>query len=150
MFYADVISAVDLVDSQLVTLKLESGNYLRFQPDTGAQCNVIPVSLYKKATNDHKMELVTPLNAQLAANGGSKLQVVGQVRMTVWRTIRPLLRPLLGRNVCVGMKTIKYTDNDQLNKPQTGSAPVYSLESSAVTQITLEPITREALIKKYP
>ena len=31
-----------LDDSQLVTLKLESGYYLWFQPDTGAQCNVVP------------------------------------------------------------------------------------------------------------
>ena len=37
VFYADMISALDLDDSQLVTLKLESGNYLQFQPDTAAQ-----------------------------------------------------------------------------------------------------------------
>ena len=96
----------DLDDSQLVTLKLESGHYLRFQPDTGAQCNVIPLNLYKKATKDYRLERVTPLNTQLAAYGGSKLSVVGQVRITVWRddlkckldcklvdsnTIRPIL-----------------------------------------------------------
>ena len=46
------ISAVTLDDSQLVTLMLESGHYLRFQPDTGAQCNVVPLHLYKKATKD--------------------------------------------------------------------------------------------------
>ena len=34
LFYAEMISAVDLDDSQLVNLKLESGHYLRFQPDT--------------------------------------------------------------------------------------------------------------------
>ena len=43
VFGVDEISAVTLDDSQLVTLKLEFGNYLRFQPDTGAQCNVVPV-----------------------------------------------------------------------------------------------------------
>ena len=37
-------------ESQCVTVQLDSGNYLRFQVDTGAQCNVIPVGLYKKAT----------------------------------------------------------------------------------------------------
>jgi len=79
VFHADVISAVDLDDSQHVTLKLESGNYLRFQPDTGAQCNVIPVSLYRKATKDYRLERVTPANGQLSAYGGSKLQVVGNV-----------------------------------------------------------------------
>lgn len=62
VFYATHISAIELDDSQLVTLKLSSGNYLRFQPDTGAQCNVIPVKLYKKATKDYKLERVTPLN----------------------------------------------------------------------------------------
>ena len=43
VFGVEEISAVTLDDSQLVTLKLEFGNYLRFQPDTGAQCNVVPV-----------------------------------------------------------------------------------------------------------
>ena len=52
VFGVEGISAVTLDDSQLVTLKLESGNYVRFQPDTGAQCNVVPLHLYKKATND--------------------------------------------------------------------------------------------------
>ncbi len=37
-------------DSQCVTLQLDSGNYLRFQVDTGVQCNVVPIDLYKKAT----------------------------------------------------------------------------------------------------
>lgn len=45
-------AVVTFDDIQLVTLGLESGNYLCFQPDTGAQCNVIPVHLYKKAVND--------------------------------------------------------------------------------------------------
>lgn len=45
------------------------------------------------------------------------------------------------------MKIIKYTDNDQLNKPRTGSASVYSLEKTDMTKATQGPITREALIK---
>lgn len=53
------ISAVTLDDSQLVTLKLvNSGSFLRFQPDTGAQCNVIPVHLYKQACNDEDLSNV--------------------------------------------------------------------------------------------
>ena len=51
VFGVEGISAVT-DDSQLVTLKLESGNYVRFQPDTGAQCNVVPLHLYKKATKN--------------------------------------------------------------------------------------------------
>ncbi|XP_068695993.1 uncharacterized protein [Montipora foliosa] len=44
MYQTDV-AAMKLDDSQLITLKLESGNFFRFQPDTGAQCNVIPLHI---------------------------------------------------------------------------------------------------------
>ena len=57
------VSAVDMDDSQFVTLKLEFGNYLRFQVDTGAQCNVLPLQLYKQATRDIKLANVTPPTA---------------------------------------------------------------------------------------
>ena len=40
-------AAVTLDDEQLMTLQLSSGNYLRFQPDTGEQCNIIPVQVYR-------------------------------------------------------------------------------------------------------
>ena len=143
-------------DSQLVTLRLEPGNYLQFQPNTGAQCNVIPVDLYKKATKDYKLERVTPLNTQLAAYGGSKLKVVGQVHIQVWRDNHKwqlncklvdskAIRPLLGQKACMGMKTIQYMDNDEINKPQTGNSLVYSLESKPEM-----PLTREKLIEQYP
>ena len=65
------ISAVTLDESQLVTLKLESGNYLRFQPDTGAQCNVVPLHLYKKATKDVDLCNVTPVNTAIISYGGT-------------------------------------------------------------------------------
>ena len=45
MYQTDV-AAVTLYDSQLITLKLGSGNFVRFQPDTGAQCNVMPLHIY--------------------------------------------------------------------------------------------------------
>ena len=48
------------------------------------------------------------------------------------------------------MKIIKYIDNDELNKPQTGNAPIYALESTNTRKETRAPITKEALIEKYP
>lgn len=56
-YQTEEVSAVRLDDSQLVTLKLESGSFIRFQPDTGAQCNVLPVHIYKQACNDQKCNL---------------------------------------------------------------------------------------------
>ena len=58
---------------------------MRFQPDTGAQCNVIPVELYKKATKDHNLERVEPITTPLVAYGGTRLNVVGHVKLLVER-----------------------------------------------------------------
>ena len=41
-----------LDDSQLVTLRLQAGSYVRFQVDRGAQCNVLPLGTYQEATGD--------------------------------------------------------------------------------------------------
>ena len=55
----------NLDDSQLVTLRLESGCHIRFQVDTGAQCNVVPLGIYKKATKDTQLKQVTPSHHSL-------------------------------------------------------------------------------------
>ena len=59
-------------DSQLVTLTLESGYYLLFQPDTGAQCNV-------------DLRRVTPVNTAIISYGGTSIPVLGKVHSRVWR-----------------------------------------------------------------
>ena len=108
------IAAITLDDSQLVTLKLESGNYLRFQPNTGDQCNVVPLHLYKKATKDVDLCNVTPVNTGIILYGGSSIPILGAGHLRVWRRdFRCLLdcnlvdskkvRPILGRKACLGM-----------------------------------------------
>ena len=160
IFSISEVAAVSLDDSQLVTLKLDSGNYLRFQPDTGAQCNVIPVNLYKKAAKDHKPAHVQSINSAIVAYGGTKLPTVGQVRIRVWRgdykclldcklVESSAIRPLLGRKACIGMKIIRYTDNDEINKPATGCAPVYAV-NNASNQALPTAISKEDLVKKFP
>ena len=74
-----------LDDSQFVTLRVQSGSYIRFQVDTGAQCNVLPVDTYKKATGDKTLSDVTPTSTQVTAYGGATLPVVGSVLLRVWR-----------------------------------------------------------------
>ena len=123
VFGVEEISAVTLDDSQLVTLKLESRNYLRFQPDTGGQCNVIPLHLYKKATKDIDLRNVAPVNTAIILYGGTSFPILGKVRLRVWRGhFRCLLdcnlvdstrvRIILGRKACLRMNIIQYLDND--------------------------------------
>ena len=150
------ISAVTLDNSQLVTLKLvNSGSFLRFQPDTGAQCNVIPVPLYKQACNDEDLSNVRRMKSTISAYGGLRLPVVGEVILKVSRDETKCklncklvdsedIRPILGRKACLGMNIIRYTDNDALNKPQTGSFPIYSVKDND------KFLTKEKLCNQFP
>ena len=79
------IAAVMLDDEQLVTLRLSSENYLHIQPDTGAQWNIIPVQLYRKAANDPDLKEVKPSDSTISVYGGSQLPVIGQVTLRVCR-----------------------------------------------------------------
>ena len=42
------------------------------------------------------------------------------------------------------MNIVAYLDNDQLNKPNTGKAEVYTVEDEGT------PVTKEQLVQKYP
>ena len=143
-----------LDNSQLLTLRLESGNHIRFQVDTGAQSNVVPLDVYKKATKDIRLEQVAPSQTHITAYGGTTLPVVGTVLLRVWRgdfhcrldwklVDRLDIRPLLGRKAYLGMRIVSYIDNDQLNRPQTGDAAAYAVEGPV-------PLSTEQLIKKFP
>ena len=143
-----------LDDTQFVTLRVESGSHIRFQVDTGAQCNVVPLNTYKQATGDISLSKVTPIKNRITAYGGATLPVISTVLLRVWRgDFRCRLdcklvdgegiRPLLGRRACIGMKIIAYLDNDKLNKPVTGDAPVYTLEGPG-------PVSTTQLLSRYP
>ena len=155
MYQTDEVSAVKLDDSQLVTLQLESGSFIRFQPDTGAQCNVLPVHTYKKASKDERLEKVQRMETSLVAYGGSKIKVIGRVPIRVWRNSSSYLldcrlvnnediRPILGRKACVGMGILEYHDNDLLNKPETGDAPVYAVKTQDAV------LSKEEFVAKFP
>ena len=147
--------AGNLDDTQLITLKLESGNYLRFQVDTGAQCNVVPLGLYKKATKDCLLKNVTPTQQRITAYGGTTIPVCGTTLLRVWRgdyrckldcklVDQDDIRPILGRKACLGMKIVTYLDNDNLNKPSAGNAHIYAVDSKQA------PLTREGVIQRHP
>ena len=107
-YQTEEILAVCLDDSQLVTLQLESVNFIRFQPDKGAQCSVLPLLVYKRASNDHNLEKVIFVHTALMLYGEAKIKVMGYVTIRVWRNgVTCLLdcclvescevRPILGR-----------------------------------------------------
>ena len=152
-----------LDNSQFVTLCLESGSYIRFQVDTGAQCNVVPLSTYRKATGDISLSKVSPTQTQLTAYGGGKLPVIGSVLLRVWwgdfrcRLDCKLvdshkIRPLLGRKECLGMKVIAYLDNDELNKTRHWRCPCVCTRRAwtCVHRATNEQVSGSVWARRWP
>ena len=148
------VAALQLDDSNFITLKLKSGNLKRFQVDTGVQCNDIPLALYKQATKDIHLHNVIALQSQITAYGGTTLPVVGQVVLAVERNTHRYhivcklvdstnIRPLLGRGTCLSMNIVTYLDNDKLNKPETQDAEVFMLQNMSL-------LSPQQLTKKFP
>ena len=71
-----------LDDSQLVMLKLESGNYLRYR--SSVQCCPF-ASIQESHYKDVDLCNVTPTNTAIISYGGTSIPVVGKVRLRVWR-----------------------------------------------------------------
>jgi len=137
-----------LDDSQYITLQINSNGHVRFQIDTGAQCNVLPVAQYKRATGDDSLTHVLPDSSLITAYGGTKLPVVGKVslqvsRLGVQHTIccklidSPAVRPLLGHKACLTMRVIAYLDYDRMNKPLASPALVCAIDSTSLSSIEL-------------
>ena len=59
------------------------------------------------------------------------------------------IRPLLGKKACIEMKVIKYSDNDELHKPNTESAPVYSVDSTSEEVSNHAPLSKDDFLQKY-
>ena len=86
------------------------------------------MSLYEKATGDYKRRLVTPVRTSIVAYGGSKLPVIGEVRIRVSRrdfkckldcklVDSDLIRPIFGRRACIGMPLIEYHAINEMPRP---------------------------------
>ena len=84
VFQVFKVAANQSPDSSLVTLKVLSGNFIAFEVDTGARCNVLPIHIYKKATGDFDLEHVTPSKSSIVVLSRRKQALpyyVGQVSL---------------------------------------------------------------------
>ena len=85
VFQVFKVSANQNSDSSLLTLKVPSGNFIRFEIDTGARCNVLPIHIYKKSTGDFDLKHVTPAKSSIVSYDEGNIPVLGTVKLQVWR-----------------------------------------------------------------
>ena len=82
VFQVFKVSANQSPDSSLVTLKVLSGNFIRFEIDTGA---CFANTYYKKATGDFDLMHVAPAKSSIVSYDGGNIPVLGTVKLQVWR-----------------------------------------------------------------
>jgi len=141
-------------DSEFVSLMLSNGSWIKFQGDTGAQCNVLPLNIYKMHTGDKNLNNMLAKRSVITAYGGTTIDVLGEVALNVSRNGKNYVivckiidnssvRPLLGRQACLDMNIVKYLDNDAINPPNLVKSKVLNVNSPAFSEI-------EKLCSLYP
>lgn len=58
-------------------------------------------------------------------------------------------RPILGRKAYIGMKIIKYSNNDAINKPQTNGASVHVIDDNSPNAVHTS-MTEKSLVETFP
>lgn len=61
-------------------MKVLSGNFIRFEIDIGARCNVLFMYIYKKAIGDFDFKYVTLVKFFIVFYDGGNISVLGIVK----------------------------------------------------------------------
>ena len=150
------IGKSSLRDAEAVTLEVDTGNFIRFQLDTGAKVNVLPLHIYKGATKDFKLKKLKHEKSVIQSYGGGRTTVLGEVQIRV-RRLDLVCRlnckvvegeqftPILGRKACLGMNLIKMKDCDAIRKPDTAMGQVFTVSD----HLNAPVLSKEQLLREY-
>ena len=153
----EVHASRQLDDDEQVTLKANTGKYIRFQINTGAQYNVISLQTYRSLTDDYKLvDVDQTTDAAIFNYDGTHLAVVGKVCLQLSRRGKQYrlhcrvvngkrFRSILGRRSAITMQLINMCDNDQIHMPDTRGAEV--LLAGLTNQKLL---TKSDVMNQYP
>ena len=124
----DVHTVEKLPKCETVTLKTEWGSSVKFQIDNGASVNIIPLSVYQKASKYYKNEKIKESKTKnITKFGGKVWNIKGEVIIRVHRRtkncqIRLVIvdgdkfHSILGRAAIIELKCIKRFNNDEFYK----------------------------------
>ena len=112
-----------LVDIFVSTKK--PGNQVRFQVDTGSECNLLPTKLYKSLTGDTNLSMLRKCNKSIVSYTGERRQIAGKINLRVWhkRSTQTLTfnvidgeyQPILSLNISIAFGIVLLQDSDVLS-----------------------------------
>ena len=96
----------------------ELGNKIRFQVDTGSECDLLPLKMYKSITGDNTVERLEKCSKSIVSYTAERKQIAEKVSLPVWHKDRrktltfyvvngdyqPVL--LLNRSIMLGIVTL--------------------------------------------
>ena len=153
VFTVGKLPPVHLRDKHMVTFKISDKAAIRCQIDSGADCNVLPLHVYKPASQDWHLQRIRPSRATLFGYGRQPIQPVGCVTLRLQRgSLEHLVEfqllngmqyhSIIGADTCLLFRLLSIADNDELSPFHAPPLSVHALsqQGSSVAQ----------LVAKYP
>ena len=101
------------------------GNQVRSHVDTGSECNLLPIKLYKSLTGDTNLSMLRKCNKSIVSYTGERRQIAGKINLRVWhkRSTQTLTfnvidgeyQPILSLNTSIALGIVTLHDCDVLS-----------------------------------
>ena len=101
------------------------GNQVRFQGDTGSECNLLPIKFYKSPTADTNLSMLLKCNKSIVSYAGEPRLIAGKINLRVWhkRNTQTLTfnvidgeyHPILSLNTSIALGIVTLHDCDALS-----------------------------------
>ena len=111
------VKSLNCKNGELVSINV-AGNNIDFEPDTGAQVNILPLNVFNKFYPEEK---VLPTSTVLVAFGGQRIKPVGKVflkchndsisKLFEFILVDGAYTPILSRQACVDLNVLKFLNN---------------------------------------
>ena len=93
---------------------------VRFQIDTGSECDVLPLALYKQVTGDDDLQKLRPCKKVIVSYTGQRRNITGKANISVWlgdqkktlnfNIIDGNYQPVLSLQSCINLGLVKLRD----------------------------------------
>ena len=100
----------------------QPGNEVCFQVDTGYECDLLLLKMYKSITGDDTVELLRKCNKSIVSYTGEQKQIVGKINLPVWHkdrkntlTFNVDYQPILTLNTIIMLGIFKLANCDVLS-----------------------------------
>ena len=100
-------------------------NEIRFQVDTGSECDLLPLKMYKSITGDNTVERLEKCNKSIVSYTGERKQIAGKISLPVWHKDRRKTltfnvvngdyQPVLSLNTSIMLGIVTLADCDVLS-----------------------------------